>query len=139
MQNNDKIQSFFSEQLRELKATYSNKICGKVYTATDKEKALNRCLELADFGVCVDDIQPDLIRCKCDKEVFGYVCVNPETKFFFVVGVCKVSDGLQGLGARPSLPAVTSSQRTQSTRPTKAMQVRAERPSHANWKPSVSM
>jgi hypothetical protein len=58
---------------------------------------------------------------------------------FFVVGLCKVSDGLQGLGARPSLPAVTSSQRTQSTRPTKAMQVRAERPSYSNWKPSVSM
>ena len=83
MQNNDKIQGFFSEQLRELKATYSNKIWGKVYTATDKEKALERCLELADFPVTLEDIQEDLIRCKCDKEVFGYVCVNPETKFLF--------------------------------------------------------
>ena len=88
MQNNDKIQGFFSEQLRELKATYSQKIWGKVYTEPNKEKALERCLELADFGVCVDDIQPDQIRCKCDADVFGYVCVNPETKFFFVVGVC---------------------------------------------------
>ena len=31
MQNNDKIQGFFSEQLRELKATYSNKIWGNCY------------------------------------------------------------------------------------------------------------
>ena len=89
MQNNDKIQGFFSEQLRELKATYSNKIWGKVYTATDKDKALTRCLELADFPVTLEDIQEDIIRCKCDKEVFGYVCINPETKFFFVVGVCE--------------------------------------------------
>jgi len=88
MQNNEKIQSFFSEQLRELKATYSNKVWGKVYTEPNKEKALNRCLELADFPVTLEDIQPDQIRCKCDTDVFGYVCVNPETKFFFVVGVC---------------------------------------------------
>ena len=60
MQNNDKIQGFFSEQLRELKATYSNKIWGKVYTATDKEKALERCLELADFPVTLEDIKTDL-------------------------------------------------------------------------------
>lgn len=88
MKQEDKIQGFFSEQLRELKDTYSNKIWGKVYTEPNKDKALNRCLELADFGVCVDDIQEDQIKCKCDTDVFGYVCVNPETKFFFVVGVC---------------------------------------------------
>ena len=88
MQNNDKIQSFFSEQLRELKATYSNKIWGKVYTATDKEKALERCLELADFGVTLEDIQTDQTRCKCGNDVFSYVCIDPQTKFFFVVGVC---------------------------------------------------
>lgn len=88
MQNNNKIQSFFSEQLRELKATYDKKVWGKVYTEPNKEKALERCLELADFPVCVDDIQEDLIMCKCNNEVFGYVCVNPETRFFFVVGVC---------------------------------------------------
>jgi hypothetical protein len=82
MKQEDKIQSFFSEQLRELKATYSNKIWGKVYTATDKEKALERCLELADFGVCVDDIQADLIRCKCDKEVFGLCLYKPRNKIF---------------------------------------------------------
>ena len=86
---NKKIESFFSQQLTELKATYSNKIWGKVYTATDKEKALERCLELADFPVTLEDIQEDLIRCKCDKEVFGYVCINPETKFFFVVARCQ--------------------------------------------------
>ena len=85
---NKKIESFFSQQLNELKATYSNKFGGRIYTETNKEKALNRCLELADFDVCLEDIQADQIRCKCDKEVFGYVCVNPETKFFFVVG-CK--------------------------------------------------
>ena len=89
MKQEDKIQSFFSQQLTELKATYSNKIWGKVYTATDKDKALTRCLELADFDVCLEDIQADQIRCKCDKEVFGYVCVNPETKFFFVVARCQ--------------------------------------------------
>ena len=90
---NKKIESFFSQQLTELKATYSNKIWGKVYTATDKEKALERCLELADFPVTLEDIQTDLIRCKCDKEVFGYVCVNPESKFFFVVSVCSCEGG----------------------------------------------
>ena len=89
MQKNDKIQSFFSEQLRELKATYTQKIWGKVYTEPNKDKALNRCLELADFDVCLEDIQADQIRCKCDADVFGYVCVNPESKFFFVVGVCE--------------------------------------------------
>ena len=89
MKQEDKIQGFFSEQLRELKATYSQKIWGKVYTEPNKDKALERCLELADFDVCLEDIQADQIRCKCDADVFGYVCVNPETKFFFVVGVCE--------------------------------------------------
>lgn len=88
MKQEDKIQSFFSEQLRELKDTYSQKVWGKVYTEPNKEKALERCLELADFPVTLEDIQADQIRCKCDTDVFGYVCVNPETKFFFVVGVC---------------------------------------------------
>ena len=86
---NQKIESFFSNQLNELKATYSNKFGGRIYTEPNKEKALTRCLELADFPVTLEDIQEDIIRCKCDKEVFGYVCVNPETKFFFVVGVCE--------------------------------------------------
>ena len=88
MKQEDKIQGFFSEQLRELKATYEQKVWGKVYTEPNKEKALERCLELADFDITLEDIKTDLIRCKCDNEVFGFVCVNPETKFFFVVGVC---------------------------------------------------
>ena len=88
MQNNNKIQSFFSEQLRELKATHSHKKGGRVYVQPNKEKALNRCLELADFGVCLEDIHTDSIICNCDLERFGYVCVNPSTKFFFVVSVC---------------------------------------------------
>jgi hypothetical protein len=88
MQNNNKIQSFFSEQLRELKATHSHKKGGRVYVQPNKDKALNRCLELADFGVCLEDIHTDSIICNCDRERFGYVCVNPSTKFFFVVSVC---------------------------------------------------
>ena len=88
MQNNNKIQSFFSEQLRELKATHSHKKGGRVYVQPNKDKALNRCLELADFGVCLEDIHTDSIICNCDLERFGYVCVNPSTKFFFVVSVC---------------------------------------------------
>ena len=88
MKNNDKIQSFFSEQLRELKATHSHKKGGRVYVQPNKDKALNRCLELADFGVCLEDIHTDNIICNCDKERFGYVCVNPSNKFFFVVSVC---------------------------------------------------
>ena len=88
MKQEDKIQSFFSEQLRELKATYSQKVWGRVYTSSDKEKALERCLELADLPVTLEDIHTEKIRCKCDKDSFGYVCVNPETKFFFVVSVC---------------------------------------------------
>jgi len=88
MKNNDKIQSFFSEQLRELKDTHRNKKWGRVYVQPNKDKALNRCLELADFGVCLEDIHTDNIICNCDKERFGYVCVNPSTKFFFVVSVC---------------------------------------------------
>jgi hypothetical protein len=88
MQNNNKIQSFFSEQLRELKATHSHKKGGRVYVQPNKDKALNRCLELADFGVCLEDIHSDNIICNCDTEKFGYVCVDPSTKFFFVVSVC---------------------------------------------------
>jgi hypothetical protein len=84
-----KIESFFSNQLAELKAHYEQKRGGRVYTEPTKEKALNRCLELADFPVTLEDIQEDIIRCKCDKEVFGYVCVNPESKFFFVVARCQ--------------------------------------------------
>ena len=87
MQNNDKIQNFFSEQLREVKERY-NRVWGKVYTEKTKEAAINRCLELADFPVTLEDIHTDKIRCKCEKDSFGYVCVNPETRFFFVVSVC---------------------------------------------------
>jgi hypothetical protein len=88
MDKNNKIQSFFSEQLRELKATHRNKKGGRVYVQPNKDKALNRCLELADFGVCLEDIHSDSIICNCDTERFGYVCVDPSTKFFFVVSVC---------------------------------------------------
>ena len=88
MDKNNKIQSFFSEQLRELKATHSHKKGGRVYVQPNKDKALNRCLELADFGVCLEDIHTDMIVCNCDTERFGYVCVNPSNKFFFVVSVC---------------------------------------------------
>jgi hypothetical protein len=92
MDKNNKIQSFFSEQLRELKATHRNKKGGRVYVQPNKEKALNRCLELADFGVCLEDIHTDNIICNCDAERFGYVCVNPSTKFFFVVSVCNCEE-----------------------------------------------
>lgn len=88
MRNNDKIQNFFSEQLRELKAQYQLKRGGRVYVQPNKDKALNRCLELADFGVCLEDIHTDKIVCNCDRERFGFVCVNPVTKHFFVVSVC---------------------------------------------------
>lgn len=87
MQNNDKIQNFFSEQLREVKERY-NRVWGKVYTEKTKEAAINRCLELADFPVTLEDIHTEKIRCKCDNDSFGYVCINPETRFFFVVSVC---------------------------------------------------
>ena len=90
---NNKIQSFFSDQLTELKATYSNKFGGRVYTEPDKEKALTRCLELADFDICLEDIQADSIICKCNQEKFAYVCVNPQNKFFFVVSVCNCEGG----------------------------------------------
>ena len=85
---NNKIESFFSNQLNELKATYSNKFGGRIYTEPNKEKALERCLELADFDICLEDIQADRIICKCNQEKFAYVCVNPSNKFFFVVSVC---------------------------------------------------
>ena len=52
MKQEDKIQSFFSQQLTELKATYSNKFGGRIYTEPTKDKALTRCLELADFDIC---------------------------------------------------------------------------------------
>ena len=89
MQNkNKKIESFFSNQLNELKAHYENKRGGRVYTEPTKEKALNRCLELADWGVVMSDITLEKIYCSCDNEEMGYVCVNPKTYFFFVVSVC---------------------------------------------------
>ena len=86
---NRKIESFFSQQLTELKATYSNKFGGRIYTEATKDKALERCLELADFDICLEDIQADSIICKCNNEKFAYVCVNPSNKFFFVVSVCE--------------------------------------------------
>jgi len=85
---NDKIQNFFSNQLNELKAHYENKRGGRVYTEPTKEKALTRCLELADFGVCLEDIHWERLICNCDFEKFGYICINPSNKFFFVVSVC---------------------------------------------------
>ena len=90
---NNKIESFFSQQLTELKATYSNKFGGRIYTEPNKEKALERCLELADFDICLEDIQADSIICKCNNEKFAYVVVDPQTKFFFVVSVCNCEGG----------------------------------------------
>lgn len=88
MLSNDKIQSFFSNQLRELKDHYKEFRGGRVYIAPNKEKALNRCLELADFEVCVNDCNEDLVICECGQSVFAYVCVDPVSRKFFVVGVC---------------------------------------------------
>ena len=85
--NNDKIQNFFSQQLKEIKE-YHSKVWGKVYTQETREGAINRCLELADFDICLEDIQQEEIKCKCGADRFGYLCVNPQTKFFFVVSVC---------------------------------------------------
>jgi len=85
---NKKIESFFSNQLTELKAHYEHKRGGRVYTEPTKEKALERCLELADFDVCLEDIHWERIVCNCDAEKFGYLCVNPLNKLFFVVSVC---------------------------------------------------
>ena len=84
---NRKIENFFSQQLKEIKE-YHNKVWGKVYTERTKEGAINRCLELADFDICLEDIQHEQIKCKCGHDRFGYLCVNPQTKFFFVVSVC---------------------------------------------------
>jgi hypothetical protein len=84
---NSKIENFFSQQLKEIKE-YHNKVWGKVYTERTREGAINRCLELADFDICLEDIQNEQIKCKCGKDTFGYVCVNPSTKFFFVVSIC---------------------------------------------------
>ena len=92
MKNNDKIQNFFSEQLKEIKE-YHNRVWGKTYTEKSKEWAINRCLELADFPVTLEDIHFEQIKCKCGKDCFGYVCVNPQTKFFFVVSVCDCEKG----------------------------------------------
>jgi hypothetical protein len=92
MQNNDKIQNFFSNQLKEIKE-HHNKVWGKVYTERTREGAIERCLELADFDVCLEDIQHEQIKCKCGKDTFGYVCVNPSTKFFFVVSICDCEGG----------------------------------------------
>jgi hypothetical protein len=85
---NRKIESFFSNQLAELKSHYEQKRGGRVYVEPTKEKALNRCLELADFAVCLEDIHWERIVCNCDAEKFGYICVNPLNKLFFVVSVC---------------------------------------------------
>jgi hypothetical protein len=63
---NRKIENFFSNQLNELKAHYENKRGGRVYTEPTKEKALNRCLELADFAVCLEDIHWERLICNCD-------------------------------------------------------------------------
>jgi len=85
---NRKIESFFSNQLTELKAHYEQKKSARVYVQPTKEKALERCLELADFDVCLEDIHFEKIVCNCDCEKWGYICVNPQNKFFFVVSVC---------------------------------------------------
>jgi len=85
---NKKIENFFSNQLTELKAHYEHKRGGRVYVEATKEKALTRCLELADFDVCLEDIHWERIVCNCDAEKFGYLCVNPFNKLFFVVSVC---------------------------------------------------
>jgi len=85
---NKKIESFFSNQLAELKAHYEQKKSARVYVQPTKEKALERCLELADFDVCLEDIHWERIICNCDTEKFGYICVNPQNKFFFVISVC---------------------------------------------------
>ena len=88
MDKNKKIENFFSNQLNELKAHYEQKRGGRVYTEPTKEKALTRCLELADFAVCLEDIHWERLICNCDFEKFGYICINPSNKFFFVVSVC---------------------------------------------------
>jgi len=88
MDKNNKIQNFFSNQLNELKAHYENKKGGRVYVEPTKDKALTRCLELADFAVCLEDIHWERLICNCDFEKFGYICINPSNKFFFVVSVC---------------------------------------------------
>lgn len=85
---NNKIQNFFSNQLKEIKE-YHNRVWGKVYTQDTKQGAINRCLELADFDICLEDIQQEEIKCKCGQDRFGYLCVNPQTKFFFIVSVCE--------------------------------------------------
>ena len=89
---NSKIENFFSEQLKEIKE-YHSRVWGKVYTERTKEGAINKCLELADFDICLEDIRHEAIKCKCWKDTFGYVCVNPSTKFFFVVSICDCEGG----------------------------------------------
>ena len=85
---NKKIESFFSNQLAELKAHYEQKKGGRVYVEPTRDKALERCLELADFAVCLDDIHFEIVNCNCDTEKWSYICVNPQNKFFFVVSIC---------------------------------------------------
>lgn len=87
MQNNDKIQNFFSEQLREVKERY-NRVWGKVYVCPNDTEAITRCLELADWDLVLSDIQVEQIRCKCGKDKKGFVIVNPNTFNFFCVAVC---------------------------------------------------
>ena len=84
---NIKIENFFSKQLKEIKQ-YHDRVWGKVYTEKTREGAIERCLELADFDVCLEDIQHEQIKCKCGVDRFGYLCVDPSTKFFFVVSIC---------------------------------------------------
>jgi hypothetical protein len=56
---NSKIENFFSEQLKEIKE-YHCKVWGKVYTERTRDGAIERCLELADFDVCLEDIEESL-------------------------------------------------------------------------------
>ena len=81
--------SGFNEMLDNFKKEYSYKIGGRVYTAPNDEKAIERCLELADFDVCLSDITKMKVRCNCDRDREGFVCVNPNTNFYFVVTICK--------------------------------------------------
>jgi hypothetical protein len=83
-----KYRGSFSEQLRELKATYSQKIWGKVYTEPNKEKALERCLELADFDICLDDIQADHINANVTKiDLHISVSIHKQNSFLWLVFV----------------------------------------------------
>jgi hypothetical protein len=89
MPNNDKIQNFFSNQLRELKNHYKTERGGRIYTAPNMEAAVNRALEMADFEIVLGDIKTEKIVCNCGKDRIGYVIVNPQTLHFFCVSICK--------------------------------------------------